>query len=123
MTPIVPINNASRYDLDLDLKGNLLGGSMLWMSSLFELAPTYLITPVEQLPDVAKHAVLDDDEGGRHLVVKSDGKPKSLKFCFHLKGVNVGVMVMTKQRALGLFVLRQNDKMKSLKFCFVFPQV
>ena len=48
----------------------------------------HLVAPVEHLPDVAKHAVLDDDEGWRHLVIfDCDDKTKFL----HLKGVNVGV--------------------------------
>ena len=46
-----------------------------------------LVAPVEHLPDVAKHAVLDDDEGWRHL----DGQVDNTQSLFHLKGVDVGV--------------------------------
>ena len=47
----------------------------------------HLVAPVEHLPDVAKHAVLDDDEGWRHLV----GQVDNTQSLFHLKGVDVGV--------------------------------
>ena len=49
-----------------------------------------LVLPVKQLPDVAEHTVLNDDEGGRHLVKQCDSKNGELKI-FHLKSVNVGV--------------------------------
>ena len=48
-----------------------------------------LVLPVKELPDVAEHTVLNDDEGGRHLVKQCDSKTGSLNF--HLKSVNVGV--------------------------------
>ena len=62
---------------------NDLDDNPFWVSS-------HLIPPVKQLPDMAKHAVLNDDEGGRHLVSYNDDSTESLSFV-HLKGVNVGV--------------------------------
>ena len=59
---------------------------MIWMTTLWFSSD--LIPPVKQLPDMAKHAVLNDDEGGRHLVSYNDDSTESF---VHLKGVNVGV--------------------------------